>query len=57
MTRLTTCSDAEMVAARAAEHVQREVQRAREARGRADVALSGGDTPRITYGRLAAADP
>jgi len=56
VTRLTTCSDAEMVAARAAEHVQREVQRAREARGRADVGLSGGDTPRITYERLAAAD-
>lgn len=53
MTRLTTCLDAESVAARAAAHVTRQLQRARAARGVAHLALSGGTTPGRTYELLA----
>jgi 6-phosphogluconolactonase len=54
VTRLTTCLDAETVAARAAAHVVRELHRARGQRGVAHVALSGGTTPGRTYELLAA---
>jgi 6-phosphogluconolactonase len=54
VTRLTTCVDDETVAARAAAHVVREIARAREARGVAHVALSGGTTPGRTYELIAA---
>ncbi len=54
MTRLTTCLDAETVAARAAAHVTRELARAREQRGVAHLALSGGTTPGRTFELLAA---
>ena len=54
MTRLTTCLDAETVAARAAAHVTRELARAREQRGVAHLALSGGTTPERTFELLAA---
>lgn len=53
MTRLTTCLDAESVAERAAAHVSRQLQRARQERGVAHVALSGGTTPGRTYELLA----
>jgi 6-phosphogluconolactonase len=53
MTRLTTCPDAEAVAVRAAAHVRRELERAREQRGVAHLALSGGTTPGRTYELLA----
>jgi 6-phosphogluconolactonase len=53
MTRLTTCADAESVAARAAALVVRHVRRAREERGVAHLALSGGTTPGRTYELLA----
>ncbi len=56
MTRLTTCLDAESVAERAAAHVSRQLARAREERGVAHVALSGGTTPGRTY-ELLARDP
>ncbi|HEV2924950.1 MAG TPA: 6-phosphogluconolactonase [Solirubrobacteraceae bacterium] len=49
MTRLTTCADAEAVAERAAADIAREVERTREQRGLAHLALSGGSTPRRTY--------
>jgi 6-phosphogluconolactonase len=49
VTRLTTCPDAEAVAVRAAEMVERHLQRARQERGVAHVALSGGTTPGRTY--------
>jgi 6-phosphogluconolactonase len=54
MTRLTTCPDAETVAARAAEYVTRQLHSAREQRGVAHVALSGGTTPARTFELLAA---
>ena len=54
MTHLTTCPDAETVAQRAAAHVVRELREAREARGIAHLALSGGTTPARTYELLAA---
>jgi 6-phosphogluconolactonase len=54
VTRLTTCLDAETVAARAAAHVTRELTRAREQRGVAHIALSGGTTPGRTFELLAA---
>jgi 6-phosphogluconolactonase len=54
MTRLTTGPDAETVAARAAEHVVRHLDRARQERGVAHVALSGGTTPGRTFELLAA---
>jgi 6-phosphogluconolactonase len=53
MTHLTTCPDAETVARRAAIHVLRELQRARDERGVAHLALSGGTTPARTYELLA----
>jgi len=53
VTRLTTCLDAESVAERAAAHVSRQLQRARQERGVAHVALSGGTTPGRTYELLA----
>ena len=53
MTRLTSCLDAETVAVRAATHVQRHLERAREQRGIAHLALSGGGTPARTYELLA----
>lgn len=55
MTRLTTCPDADTVAQRAAAHVRRELQRAREQRGVAHLALSGGTTPGRTYELLGSA--
>jgi 6-phosphogluconolactonase len=54
VTRLTTCPDAETVAVRAAAHVIRELERAREQRGIAHVALSGGTTPGRMFELLAA---
>jgi 6-phosphogluconolactonase len=54
VTRLTTCLDAETVATRAAAHVTRELARAREQRGVAHLALSGGTTPGRTFELLAA---
>jgi len=56
MTRLTSCPDYESVAARAAAHVRMVVEQAREERGVAHVALSGGGTPERTY-RLLGEDP
>ncbi len=53
MTHLTTCPDAETVAQRAAAHVVRELRQAREERGVAHIALSGGTTPARTYELLA----
>jgi 6-phosphogluconolactonase len=53
VTHLTTCPDAETVAQRAAIHVVRELHRAREERGIAHLALSGGTTPGRTYELLA----
>jgi 6-phosphogluconolactonase len=53
VTQLTSCPDAETVAVRAATHVERHLQRAREQRGVAHLALSGGGTPRRTYELLA----
>src|ERR1035441_5605765 len=53
VTRLTTCLDAESVAERAAAHVARRLHRAREQRGVAHIALSGGTTPGRTYELLA----
>jgi len=49
VTRLTTCPDAEAVAVRAAEMVELQLQRARQERGAAHIALSGGTTPGRTY--------
>ncbi len=49
MTRLTTCVDAESVAVRAAEEINRQLNLALELRGSAHVALSGGTTPARTY--------
>ncbi len=54
MTRLTACSDAETVAQRAAAHVARQLHQAREQRGVAHLALSGGTTPGRTYELLGA---
>ncbi len=54
MTRLTTCADAEAVALRAAEHVERALRSAVAERGAFHLALSGGTTPAGTYRRLAA---
>jgi 6-phosphogluconolactonase len=53
MTRLTTCPDAETVAQRAATFIVGQLQRARQARGVAHLALSGGTTPGRTYELLA----
>jgi 6-phosphogluconolactonase len=54
VTRLTACPDAETVAQRAAAHVARQLERAREQRGVAHLALSGGTTPGRTYELLGA---
>jgi 6-phosphogluconolactonase len=54
VTRLTTLPDAEAVAVRAAAEIARELERAREQRGTAQLALSGGTTPTRTYELLAA---
>lgn len=56
MTRLTSCPDAEAVAARAAAVIERHLERARQERGVAHLALSGGTTPGRTYELLAAGD-
>jgi len=56
VTRLTTCLDADAVAERAAALIVRQLGRAREQRGVAHLALSGGSTPGATY-RLLGADP
>jgi 6-phosphogluconolactonase len=49
VTRLTSCPDAETVAARAARHVAAVAERAVAERGVAHIALSGGTTPGRTY--------
>jgi 6-phosphogluconolactonase len=54
VTRLTTCPDDETVASRAAAHVLGVLERARSARGVANIAVSGGTTPGRTYELLAA---
>jgi 6-phosphogluconolactonase len=54
VTRLTACPDAETVAQRAAAHVARQLHQAREQRGVAHLALSGGTTPGRTYELLGA---
>jgi 6-phosphogluconolactonase len=53
MTRLTTLADADAVAGRAAAEIMRRLESAREERGVAHLALSGGTTPGRTYGLLA----
>ena len=53
MTRLSTFPGAEAAAARAAVEIAREVRRARDERGVAHLALSGGSTPARTYELLA----
>ncbi len=53
MTRLTTCADAEAVAARAAGDIARELEHVCAERGVAHIALSGGTTPKRTYELLA----
>lgn len=55
MTRLSTFPGAEAAAARAAVEIAREVRRARDERGVAHLALSGGSTPARTYELLAGA--
>ncbi len=57
MTRLTTLRDAEAVAVRAAAEIARELESAREQRGVAHLALSGGTTPARTYELLVEALP
>jgi 6-phosphogluconolactonase len=52
---MTTCPDAETVAERAAAHIARQLRDAREQRGVAHLALSGGTTPGRTYELLGAA--
>jgi 6-phosphogluconolactonase len=53
MTRLTTFADAEATAGRAAVEIARAIEQAREQRGVAHLALSGGSTPKRTYELLA----
>jgi 6-phosphogluconolactonase len=53
LTRLTTCADAEAVAVRAAADIARHLERVRAERGVANLALSGGGTPKRTYELLA----
>jgi 6-phosphogluconolactonase len=55
LTRLSTFPSAEAAAARAAVEIAREVRRARDERGVAHLALSGGSTPARTYELLAGA--
>jgi 6-phosphogluconolactonase len=57
VTRLTTCPDADTVAQRAAAHIVRQLRQAKELRGVAHLALSGGTTPGRTYELLCAAEP
>lgn len=57
MTRLTTLPNAEAVAVRAAAEIARELESAREQRGVAHLALSGGTTPARTYELLVEALP
>jgi len=57
MTRLTTLADADAVAQRAATEIVRRLQSAREERGAAHLALSGGTTPGRTYELLATEMP
>ena len=52
MTRLTTFADAEATAARAAVEIARGIELARDQRGVAHLALSGGSTPKRTYEQL-----
>jgi len=54
VTRLTSCPDEATVARRAADHVVRALAAAREQRGVAHLALSGGTTPGLTYELLGA---
>jgi 6-phosphogluconolactonase len=56
LTHLTSCDDAETVAARACENIVRRLAEARRARGMAHLALSGGSSPTRTY-QLLAEDP
>jgi 6-phosphogluconolactonase len=53
LTRLTTCSDADAVAARAAADIARALEHVCAERGVAHIALSGGTTPKRTYELLA----
>jgi 6-phosphogluconolactonase len=53
VTRLTTCADAEAVAARAAADIARALEQVCSERGAAHIALSGGSTPKRTYELLA----
>lgn len=53
MTRVTTVPDSEAVASRAASDIARHLNQAREQRGIAHLALSGGSTPARTYELLA----
>jgi 6-phosphogluconolactonase len=53
MTRLSTFADAEATATRAAVEIARAVEQAREQRGVAHLALSGGSTPKRAYELLA----
>jgi 6-phosphogluconolactonase len=55
MTRITTFADPEATAERAAVEIARALQSAREQRGVAHLALSGGSTPKRTYELLASA--
>ena len=56
MTELTTCPDPESVAQRATRAISARLAAAREQRGRAHLALSGGTTPGRTYELLAAGE-
>jgi 6-phosphogluconolactonase len=53
VTSLTTCADAEGASERAAGEIVRRLESAREERGAAHLALSGGSTPARTYELLA----
>jgi len=53
MTRITTFADPEATAERAAVEITRAIESAREQRGVAHLALSGGSTPKRTYELLA----
>ncbi len=55
MTRITTFADPEATAERAAVEIARGLESAREQRGVAHLALSGGSTPARTYELLASA--
>jgi 6-phosphogluconolactonase len=53
VTSLTTCADAEGASERAAREIVRRLESARDERGAAHLALSGGSTPARTYELLA----